>query len=98
MLLNNKQIKYLKSLANSIDAKYQIGKNEITETSLDMLDKALKKNELIKVSVNSSVKEEKEAFAKILSENLHAEVVQILGNTITLFRKNLKDGKIHLPN
>lgn len=97
-MLNNKQIKYLKSLAHSIESKYQIGKNEVTDNTILLLENAIKKHELIKVSVNTSVAEEKEAFATLLERKLHCEVVQILGNTITLFRKNLKDGKIHLPN
>ena len=96
-MLNSKQIKYLKSLANTLETKYQIGKNNITDNTIELLDNALKKNELIKVSVNSSVKEEKEEISQILKNRLYCEVVQIVGNVITLFRKNLKDGKIHLP-
>ena len=96
-MLNSKQIKYLKSLANTIEAKYQIGKNNISDNTIELLDNALKKNELIKVSINSSVKEEKEEISIVLKDRLYCEVVQIVGNVITLFRKNLKDGKIHLP-
>lgn len=97
-MLNNKQLKYLKSLANNIDSKYQIGKNEVSDNTILLLENAIKKYELIKISVNTSVAEEKQYFAKIICEKLHAELVQVLGNTITIFRKNLKDGKIHLPN
>lgn len=97
-MLNNRQIKYLKSLANTLESKYQIGKNEITDNTISLLDKALIKHELIKVSVNTSVAEEKKYFANELKDVLKCEVIQVLGNTITLFRKNLKDGKIHLPN
>lgn len=97
-MLNNKQIKYLKGLANTLDSKYQIGKNEISDTNLDLLDKALTANELIKVQVQKSVADDKKELASILEEKLHCEVVQIIGSVIVLFRKNLKDGKIHLPN
>ncbi len=97
-MLNNKQIKYLKGLANTLDSKYQIGKNEISDTNIDLLDKALTANELIKVQVQKSVADDKKELASILEEKLHCEVVQIIGSVIVLFRKNLKDGKIHLPN
>ena len=40
-MLSKSQIRYLRGLANSLQAKYQIGKNEVTETLLDMLSKAL---------------------------------------------------------
>lgn len=96
--MNKRQINYLLSLANSIDAKYQIGKNEISENTLDLLDKGLKKNELIKIKVQKSVAEEKEELAHLLENELHAEVIKIIGNIIILFRKNLKEGKIHLPD
>ena len=97
-MLSTKQIKYLKSLANTLESKYKIGKNEISHNTIVLLDNALKKHELIKVSLNNTVSEEKHQIAESLSEQLHCEVVQIVGNVITLFRKNLKDGKIHLPN
>jgi RNA-binding protein len=96
-MLNNKQIKYLRGLANTLESKYQIGKNEISETNIALLDNALTAHELIKVTIQKSIVEEKEHLASILENKLHAEVVQIIGNVIILFRKNLKDGKIHLP-
>ena len=42
-MLNSKQIKYLKGIANTLQAKYQLGKNLISENNLDLLDKALTK-------------------------------------------------------
>lgn len=97
-MLNSRQIRYLKGLANSLESKYQIGKNEVGDSTTALLDKALTKHELIKVSVNPSVADDKKAIAEALIEPLHCELIQIVGNVITLFRKNLKDGKIHLPN
>lgn len=96
-MLNNRQIKYLRGLANTMEAKYQIGKNEISEQTINMLDDALRAHELIKISVQKAVVEDKKDIADELKETLHAELVQIIGGTIVLFRKNLKDGKIHLP-
>ncbi len=96
-MLNKSQIKFLKSLSNTIENKYQIGKNEITESLVDMLSKALDKYELIKININQSVKELKNEFANDLSNTLHAEIIQIIGNVIVLYRKNLKEPKIKLP-
>ncbi len=96
-MLNSKQIKYLKSLANTLESKYQIGKNEVSDNTILLLDNALKKHELIKVSVNTSVAEDKKMISELLKNRLNCEVIQIVGNMITLFRKNLKDSKIHLP-
>ena len=35
-MLSKKQIKYLRGLANTLNAKYQIGKNEITEQTVEL--------------------------------------------------------------
>ncbi|MDD6302757.1 MAG: YhbY family RNA-binding protein [Bacillales bacterium] len=96
-MLSKKQIKYLRGLANPLDAKYQIGKRELSKEQIDMLDKALIKHELIKISVNRSVVSLKEEIAGELSECLHAELIQIIGSVIVLFRKNLKESNYHLP-
>ena len=98
-MLNSKQIKYLKGLANQLKAKYQIGKNLISETNIDLLDKALTKNELIKISVMKGFDQDIEEAANDLAEALNAEVIQVIGGVIVLFRKNLNlsESKIHLP-
>ena len=92
-MLNKNQIKYLKSLSNTIENKYQIGKNELGE----MLSNALDKYELIKISINRSVIDAKEEYASELVELLHAEFIQMVGGVITIYRKNLKEPKIKLP-
>ena len=97
-MLSKKQIKYLRGLANTLVAKYQIGKNEITEQTIELLDNALTAHELIKISLNKSVTDYKNEIASTLVEELHCELIQIIGGVIVLFRKNLKDGKIHIPN
>ena len=96
-MLNKNQIKYLKSLSNTIENKYQIGKNELRETQLQMLSNALDKYELIKISINRSVIDAKEEYANELVELLHAEFIQMVGGVITIYRKNLKEPKIKLP-
>lgn len=96
-MLSKSQIRYLRGLANTLEARYQIGKNEINPQVLDMLSKALDKHELIKISVNRPVAEEKKELAAALSTALFAECVQIIGSVIVLYRKNLKEPKIRLP-
>ena len=96
-MLSKSQIRYLRGLANTLQAKYQVGKYEITETLLDMLSKALDSHELIKISLNKVVSEEKNYIAETLSNELHAELIQVIGSTIILYRKNLKEPKIKLP-
>ena len=51
MELTSKQRAYLKSLASSQDAIFQVGKSSLTPELVAAVDEALEKRELIKLSV-----------------------------------------------
>lgn len=93
-MLSSNDKKALKSIANTLENKYQLGKNGITDTSVDMFDKALTANELIKIDVMKSVTTEIMELALDLSSKLNAEVVNVIGRAILLYRKNPKNSKI----
>ncbi len=95
-MLTQNQKKQLKALANNIDAIYQIGKRELGETQLMMLDNALEARELIKITVLKTVVTPITELAIELSMSLKAEVVQVIGHMIVLYRKNREKPKIHL--
>ena len=88
--------KTLKSLANTLETKYQLGKSGITDTSVDMFDKALTAHELVKIDVMKNVTTEIMELALDLSSKLKAEVVNVIGRTILLYRRNPKNPKIKL--
>ena len=87
-MLTNKQKSQLKSLSNSLDCKYQVGKSAITDNLICMLDKALIAKELIKIEVNNNLTTPILEIAYDLSSKLNAEIVQVIGRTILLYRKN----------
>lgn len=95
-MLNNQQKRQLKGIASTLDTKYQIGKNEITDTLLNMLDKALTAHELIKVDVMKNAPSPIMELALDLSSKLNAEIVQVVGRVIVLFRQNKEKSKINL--
>ena len=95
-MLTQSQKKQLKALANNMDALYQIGKKELGEQQLIMLDKALEARELIKITVLKTVETPLTELAIDLSMKLHAEVIQVIGRMIVLYRKNRKQPKILL--
>ena len=95
-MLTNTQKKQLKALANTLEIKYQIGKNGITPTLIESLDKGHEAHELIKVSVLKTLDLPIMEIALDLSSQLHAEVVQVLGRSIVLFRINKENNKIKL--
>ena len=95
-MLSQNQKKQLKSLAAKLEIKYQIGKKEISDSLIDMLDKALTAHELIKIDVMKGFDGELEPLAMELSLKLKTEVVQIVGRVIVLFRRNKDKPKIKL--
>ena len=95
-MLSSKQKKHLKSLANTLDPIFQVGKNDITDNLIVQLNDALEARELIKIKVLKNSIIDKDVAAEDIAEATNSEVVQILGSIITLYRKS-KKSKIELP-
>ena len=95
--MNSKQRAYLRSLANNITAIFQVGKSGISDNLIKQVDDALEARELIKINVLETSPEEISDVANTLAENNNSEVVQTLGNKVTLFRAKKKNSKINLP-
>ena len=95
-MLTPKQKRDLKSLASTLTIRYQIGKNEISETLIDMLNKALTAHELIKIDVMKGCSLPIMEVALDLSNRLNAELVHVMGRVIILFRRNKENPKIKL--
>jgi RNA-binding protein len=92
-MLNTKEKASLKKYAqqNKI-LKFPIGKGTIDNNVIEMLNNAIIKHELIKVSFLKSALQSVtlEELVLDLSSGLHCEVVQIIGNTALLYKKNPK--------
>ena len=88
---------YLRSLANNIDAIFQVGKNGISDNFINQINDALEARELIKISVLETAPEEILEIANILANSTRSEIVQTMGSKITLYRARKKNSKIILP-
>ena len=95
-MLTANQKRQLKGLASTLDTKYQVGKNEISDTVIAMLDKALTARELIKIDVMKAVTSPVMELALDLSSKLNAELVQVVGRVIVLYRYSKDNHKIKL--
>ena len=95
-MLTANQKRQLKGLASTLDVKYQVGKNEISDTVVTMLDKALTARELIKIDVMKAVTSPIMELALDLSSRLNAELVQVVGRVIVLYRYSKDNHKIKL--
>ena len=96
--MTTKQRAYLKGLAMTMDAIFQIGKNSMTPELTKAIDEALEARELIKVSVLKNCMDDPRALAQTLAERTHSQVVQVIGKKIVLYREGKdKNKKIELP-
>ena len=95
-MLTKEQKKQLKALIVSGKTKYQVGKSEITDSLITMLDKALEARELIRVEVLKNATTPIMELTLDLSSKLHADVVSVVGRVIVLFRRNKENPKIKL--
>ena len=95
-MLNPKQKRELKALASQLTIKYQIGKNEISDSLLDVLNKALTAHELIKIDVMKGCSLPIMEVALDISNKLNAELVHVMGRVIILFRRNKENPKIKI--
>ncbi|MCR4841190.1 MAG: YhbY family RNA-binding protein [Lachnospiraceae bacterium] len=94
--MNSKQRAYLKGLAMNLSATFQIGKGRITPSFTEAIDEALEANELIKISVLNNSLEDPKSLAITLSERTGAEIVQVIGKKIVLYRPSKTKNRIKI--
>ena len=96
-MLSSKQRAYLMSMASNITPIFQIGKSSLTSEIVAAVDAALEKRELIKISVLKNCFDDPKEIAQMIAERTHAQVVQVIGKKIVLFRVSKKKPVIELP-
>ena len=96
--LSSTQRSYLRSQAHHLEPIILIGKNGITNGTIESLNKALDSRELIKIKFRE-YKDEKKSLSHQLSESTESHVVGMVGHTVILFRQNpdLEKQNIRLP-
>ena len=85
--MTGKERAELRKQANTLTAIFQIGKDNITEPLVEAVDAALKKRELIKLSVLETSELSAKEAAEQLAEATHAEVIQCIGRKLVLYRE-----------
>ena len=98
MNLTSKQRAYLKSLAMTQDPIIYLGKSSLTPENTKNVEEALAARELIKIGVQKNCDDDPKEIADIVAERTHAQVVQVIGRKIVLYRPGKdKNSKIELP-
>lgn len=91
-MLTSKQRAHLRSIAQSYNTIFFVGKSGIGEELIKQLDDVLNARELIKVGVQENCDYTAREAADEIAAQLNADVVQVIGRKFVLFRRS-KDPK-----
>ncbi|MEE1025578.1 MAG: ribosome assembly RNA-binding protein YhbY [Acutalibacteraceae bacterium] len=92
-MLNSKQRAMLRGMANSLEPIFQVGKGGINDQLIRQVDETLEKRELIKITTLENTPETSKEAADIIASQTGADVVQVIGRKIVLFRKRKEKSK-----
>lgn len=95
--MTSKQRAYLKSLANSLNPVFQVGKASLTPELTEAVGEAFHNNELIKLGVLKNCTDDPGEIAQIIAERTHSQVVQVIGKKIILYKPDQDKPRIQLP-
>lgn len=97
MLLSGKQKRQLRGLGHELKPIVLVGQQGIDERVLAAITDAFTARELVKIKLLESYTGERHDTAKNLADKTGAELVQVLGRTILLYKKSAEAPGIPLP-
>ncbi len=87
--MDKKRIMELKGMAARMESSTHVGKNGVTDSLIEEINRQLKDNKLVKVKVLKSALESmpRDEIAKVLAEKTGSELIEVRGNTVVLFKR-----------
>ncbi|QED48712.1 ribosome assembly RNA-binding protein YhbY [Cytobacillus dafuensis] len=96
-MLTGKQKRFLRSKAHHLNPIFQVGKGGVNDNMIKQVFDALEARELMKITILQNCDEDKNTVAEQLVEGTNADLVQIIGNTIVLYKESRENKQIQLP-
>ncbi|MED3914485.1 ribosome assembly RNA-binding protein YhbY [Priestia megaterium] len=96
-MLTGKQKRFLRSKAHHLNPIFQVGKGGVNENMIGQIADALEARELLKVSILQNCDEDRDMVAARLTKGTKAELVQVIGNTIVLYKESRENKQLMLP-
>lgn len=97
MALTGKQRRHLRGLGHELQPVVLLGKDGVTAGVIAQVAEQIVAHELIKVKIGQNAAVDRHETADELASKTSAELVQVLGNTILLYKRNDDEPKIELP-
>jgi RNA-binding protein len=88
MALSSKERAALRGEAHHLTALVHVGHQGITPAIRQTLDDALRTRELVKIQFTKTADVDLKVAAGELAKGADAEVIQVIGRTVTLYRLN----------
>ena len=95
-MITTKQRAYLRGLGNALDPVAQVGKEGLSENLITSIDLLLEARELAKIRVLKNCELSARTVAEELSKSLKADVVQVIGTVIILYKKSTRKNFKHI--
>ena len=95
-MLTSKQRAFLRGLANTEPAIFQIGKGGVNENLIKQIVDALEKREIVKVHVLENSLLDTRQVCEEVSELAKAEPVQVIGKKFVIYRQSRENRKIDI--
>lgn len=88
MTLSSKERAELRAEAHHLTPTVHVGHQGLTDALAMTLDDALRTRELVKMQLGRSVDARAKEMAGDVAERVGADIIQVIGKTITLYRHN----------
>lgn len=95
-MITTKQRAFLRGLGNALEPVHQIGKEGLSENTLEAINLLLEARELVKIKVLKNNDDGVRELAEKVANSLKAEVVQVIGNIFILYKKSTRKDFKHI--
>lgn len=97
MTLSKNQLKFLRSLCHGLNPVVMVGQKGLTQAVLDELAIALSHHELVKIKLGVDDRDLRKQLINEICQQAEAESIQVIGKTVSIFKRNTKKPVIDLP-
>jgi RNA-binding protein len=97
MRLSGKQKRLLRALGHHLQPSVQVGKLGLTPEVLKQIEQNLLARELVKIKVLETCPHSRSAIGSGIEQATRAELAQILGRTLLIYRPHPDEPRIRLP-
>lgn len=96
--LTSKQRAHLRSLAHHLNPVVHIGKDGVSESTVGAAEEALNTRELLKIRVLDAAPVDARGAGQALADEIDdAELVQVIGNVVVIYKPFAENPEIRLP-